>query len=567
MVEKPKALHVLGLEITGEEIRGAKLSQKRGKIVLDDLFSIHVPAEEAAQPKPLYIKKTDKSLHAVAKRYLLATVLPPGDVLVRSIEVSLKKTGDIDSILPFQAEPLLPYPVENAVLDRIFLSQTSEGSLLTLLSARKDRVQALLDQWNKYQLEPEVVTGMSAALATFSTLVSPAKIPLFVIHLSQMEAMCVFVRDGRLIASQSCSRNLQSLQQALAADKELITKEDVSAAFKKVDWNHLDVQEYPHLKESVEQLKLELTRTLFSLAKQNKGVDVPDILITGDCSENYDLSLFLGQILKKNVLTPEIPRSFHAPLPVTMKFAVPIGIAMGSLPLCKDSVNFRQHDLIYPDRWKRLKKPLALYFGLCFVFFISLYMLGEAYLGYQEDEVRTEYTNLLSVMQKPHSAFEKELNSKNKEGFFESPSLKNLSMDQLKERVLILEKELASTPDVFPLQPNILTVSDVLAWLNAQPTVSLNDPVTGQATPLIQIDNLSYSMVKRPEITKKNDRYQVKVELEFGAPTPKEAREFHDALIAPNPIIDPKGEVKWSTNRGKYKASFYLKDRTTYLSQ
>jgi len=60
---------------------------------------------------------------------------------------------------------------------------------------------------------------------------------------------------------------------------------------------------------------------------------------------------------------------------------------------------------------------------------------------------------------------------------------------------------------------------------------------------LLQIENLSYSMVKRPELTKKQERYQVKVELEFTSPTPKLAREFHDALIAPNDLVDPKGDI------------------------
>ena len=56
----------------------------------------------------------------------------------------------------------------------------------------------------------------------------------------------------------------------------------------------------------------------------------------------------------------------------------------------------------------------------------------------------------------------------------------------------------------------------------------------------------------------------MKVELEFSTATPKLAREFHDALIAPNQIVDPKGEVKWSSNRGKYRTSFFLKDKTLY---
>ena len=71
-------------------------------------------------------------------------------------------------------------------------------------------------------------------------------------------------------------------------------------------------------------------------------------------------------------------------------------------------------------------------------------------------------------------------------------------------------------------------------------------------------------MVKRPDQSKKKEKYRVKVDLEFSSPTPKQAREFHDALVAPNDFVDPKDEIKWSSNRGSYRTSFFLKDKTKY---
>lgn len=562
MFEKPKAFHVLGLEQVANEVRGAKLSQKRGKPTLDNLFSIPIPEETTNDVKPLYIKSSGKSLKQVAKRYLIATTLMPGEALVRSMEVTLKKLSDIDSVLAFQAEPLLPYPVESAVLDRIMLEKKANGSLLTLLSARKDRIQALVEDWKIFQIEPEVITCAPVALAQFSRLFAATKAPLYVIHLDSTQTICVLVRDGRLVAAQTCSRHLGSLKEAFAVDSQLAA-EDVKTTFHGVDWENLHAHNYPHLKETFEQLKLELTRTLFALAKQHNGVDVLDVLVTGDCVSYANLTPYLMHSLSKQALAPHIPSTFNAPASTLLKFAIPIGIALSCLPQSKDAVNFRQSGLAYPDPWKRLKRPLILYFALCLTLSIALYTFGEAYLGYQEDELRAEYAGLLSVMQKPHSEFERALKEKNVESLLELP-LKEMSMDQLAERVATLEKELVSKPDIFPLLPNILAVSDVLAWLNLQPTAVSKDPETGKITPLIQIDNFSYTMVKRPEIAKKNERYQVKVELEFSTPTPKEAREFHDALIAPNTLVDPKGEVKWSTNRGKYRASFYLKDKTIY---
>ena len=70
--------------------------------------------------------------------------------------------------------------------------------------------------------------------------------------------------------------------------------------------------------------------------------------------------------------------------------------------------------------------------------------------------------------------------------------------------------------------------------------------------------------MKRPEKKKMREPYQVKVELELTAATPRYAREFYDSLITPNAIIDPKHEIKWSASREKFRTTFFLKDRTIY---
>lgn len=566
MVEKPKALHVLGLEFSDGDIFGAKISQKRGLPCLEQLFSITVPDVSGSEGssvdvKPLYINPARETLQDVAKCYLVAEALPTSDTLVRGLDVSLKKINDIDAVLAFQAEPLLPYPVEGAILDRIVVSQNPNGTSLTLLAARSDRVLASIEAWRRFHIEPEVVTCTPAALSSFSKLVAPQKTVLTVVHLSLTQTVCVLVRNGVLIASQACSKNLGMLENAFLEDCKIESLTERRAAFAQIRWEELSVETFPCLKAALDVLLLDLTRTLFSLEKQNQGEDVSDILITGSCGEYYDLVFYIGDALKKQVITPEVPATFKAPLPQVLKFAVPIGTALGCLVQSKGVVNFRQGALAYPDPWKRLKKPLFSYLSLCLCVSTALYFLGEAYLGYQKDELLSEYTQLLKVAQKPHTLFEKEIDETS--ATFALP-LKEMSTTQIAQRVALLDKELSSTPDIFPLLPNILNVSDVLAWLNTQSTVVQKDPKTGLMIPLIQIDNFSYTMVKRPEITKKNERYQVKVELEFTTQTPKEAREFHDALIAPNALVDPKEDVKWNTNRGKYRASFYLKDKTVY---
>lgn len=104
-------------------------------------------------------------------------------------------------------------------------------------------------------------------------------------------------------------------------------------------------------------------------------------------------------------------------------------------------------------------------------------------------------------------------------------------------------------------------MSDVLAWLGTHPNFVTATKDKGSS---LQIESFNYTLIKRPEPSKKQEKYQVKVELEFSSPTPKMAREFHDALISPNDFVDPKGEIKWNSNKDRYRTSFFLKDKTVY---
>jgi len=560
MTDKPNALHTLGLEFLPHTLLGVQLSQKKGRAVLERIYEL--PFEENTPPSPdtvsqLYANGDGPALQEAYEKALVVTFLNINEVLVRQLEVKLKKDKDIDEVLAFQTEPLLPYPVENALIDKIKIGTTSEGTQLTVIAARKDHIQQHLQHWNALQVEPEVISCAPAALAAFAAQFAPTDQPQLVVHFAHNHTTCILVKEGKLLAAQACHQGMQHLKQAYGQKN-----------FDTLDFSAITKEENPALSDALENLKLDVTRTAYALAKQVKGQEVPTILITGEGATLNQLGAVVCRNLNKTLLTPQPDANFDLTIPQLQKWALPLGAALTCLPDGKDQVNFRQSDYAYPNPWKRYKIPLAIYGALCIALAVAMWYMGNAYLKYKEDGLRKEYAELLDYMHKPYDEFEKEFTAKNPsakrpiEG--EVLNIKQLDEQDITDRLNYLEKDLQSTPDIYPLWANIPTVSDVLAWLSTHPKVVLQDPKTGEKKPLLQIENLSYTLVKRPDMTKKQEHYQAKVEIEFSSPTPKLAREFHDALIAPNALVDPKGEVKWNTNRGLYRASFFLKDKTVY---
>ncbi|MCB1111616.1 MAG: pilus assembly protein PilM [Chlamydiales bacterium] len=521
MPEIVSALQAIGVDIGGRQVRAARLTLQKDGPVVEAVYRV-VAADSDEDVNPLYISDEGKELSALLDKELSVTALHTKQCLVRQLDLKLKKERDIEAVLAFQAEPLLPYPVDEAFLDWIPLEKSDDGTRIAIIAARKEHVAEHLEKWRRMGVEPEVVSAVPAALAVFAGRYSPIDGTQFVINIGAEFTTCVLVNGGKLLAAQSAHFGT----------------------------SHIDEE-----RKVIEQWRSELTRILFSLEKQAKGAEAASVLVTGEGAAIDGLAKELLEGVGKDAVPP-----IEGVLPVEQmqEYAIAIGLALMALPKTPWQINFRQQELAYPNPWRRLIKPVSLYFLACVLLAWAVSTFGSAYYGYQQDQVKEEYADLLAVMDKPYDAFEEEFSAKF--GTDGQMTLKSLTNEELTARLAYLEKEIKAAPDTIALLPDVPTTSDVLAWLSTHPNVVKN------GEPLLKIDNFHYVMVQRPEEKKRQNRYQVKVELEFSSPNPSLAREFHDALIAPNDIVDPKGEIKWSSQRGKYRTSFFLKDKTKYPS-
>lgn len=553
MVEKPDASTTLGIELEKGVLKAVQLSYKKKGPTFDKFFEFIYDPENV---NPLYIKENDHELFKSLQKNLVISALNPQETLIRQLEIQLKKEKDIEEVLAFQTEPLLPYPAENAILDYLKIDKTDEGSLLTVLVARKDHIQAHLDNLSHLNIEPEIVSSTQTALINFANTCCPSAPQICMINIGMYQSTCIFIQNSKLYAAQAIPKGLEFLIDAL---KEEPSSTNIDA----IDFNQLSSENYPFLFQAWENLRLEIKRIIFSFNKQSKNQEIKNVLITGPVALIPNLSVNLVQNLGMTQVFPEPTIFQELDMDQKLNLAIPIGAALSGLPTSTDKINFRQAEYTYPYPWKRLKNTLIIFSSLCLALGLAFYLFGAAYLTYREDQIKNSYLELLTTMNKSFGDFEEHYSS-TKNSI--SLGIDQLNEEDLNERVQALEKDLQSTPNVFPLLPNVPRVSDVLAWLSSQNmVVGKNSPESLPQQPL-QIESFNYSLVKRPEKNKPQEKYQVKIEMEFTSQTPKQAREFHDALIEPNDFVDPKGEVKWNTSHGRYRTSFYLKDKTIYPS-
>lgn len=516
----PKNL-AIGVERNDRLIKCALVQKKYQGPILQEVFSIDL--SEEGNVKPLYIHHP-----------IITTAVDAKTVLVRVMNLPLTKEKDIVAALPFQAEPILPYPIEEAILSYQVLEKEEDSTLVALLSVRKEMISKHVEEWQEFQVEPEQISSIPLALSRFAETYLPFEKKYLVLHLNNNSSTCILTHAGKLLASFSQQEGLNLLKNEATYE------------------------------EGLGRLQRSVIKMSYALAKESGGAPLEGIVVTGEAAEKEGLSQSLIKLTSYPLLTSEDETYSSVEL---LSYAVPIGLALGSFGGKRGHADFRQNELSYPHPWKRFMDQLILYFSAVCLLTLGFYFFSHHYLKFKEDQVKEEYVDLLAGMGKSHKEFEMAFQAKNpeaKETFGgKAPPVADLSIVEISERIGFLRRELQAIPDTFPLFANVPRVSDVLAWLSQHHAVDYEDE-KGERQARLQIENFTYTLVKRPQQGKKNDPYQVKIDLEFSSPNSTWAREFHDALIAPNPLVDSKGEVKWNSNRGRYKTSFFLKDKTIY---
>ena len=415
------------------------------------------------------------------KEAISVSAIQTRDILFRSCEIPLKKQKDIFAALNFHVEPLLPYPIDKAVIQAQITGKQDHSTYLTINAVRKDHLQLHLDDLKKYSIEPEIVTTKAHAFAALSSLLPQTGAPLLIVHESEEEITIVLIENGQMIATRAM--------------------------------------------ENKKEIEPEIQKALLTLTTAHK-------------SKHFDTIYFFGKdpLIKQalhNVSgkAPLVPRSPF--LTLTQDELIHFGLAIGCA-LAHQSVNFRQKEFSYPHPFRRFKKQLICFFSLCFAFTLAICGFAETSLAHKKQSLSQAYSALLEGEGKAIAAL---------------PRTPEAYLSSLK----LLEKEVHARPSTFPLLPQIPKVKELLSWL-----------ASFQGTKSAVIDALHYQMVKRPDFSNRTDKYKVRVDLELTSPDAHSARLFQEALKSPNPFVDTSEEVQWLPIKGKYKASFYLRDKTKY---
>jgi type II secretory pathway component PulL len=121
----------------------------------------HVPVEasgesETREDNPWHaaIAHIVEKLDAAGAACLVS--LPPALVSYRNLRVPFKENRKIRQVLPLEIEPLLPFPLDEVILDFQTVRKT-EGADLIAAAVEKAKLQPILAALNAFRLNPQII--------------------------------------------------------------------------------------------------------------------------------------------------------------------------------------------------------------------------------------------------------------------------------------------------------------------------------------------------------------------------------------------------------------------------
>lgn len=253
-------MHAIGVYVEGNREQRALLCKRKG--------SIHIEWVTEEKTPPLSPKNT-----------ITVSGLEAKDTLVREVQIPLKRRKEILSVLPFQIEPLIPYPLDQAIVLPKMIEK--DRSTLLVVATHHTALTKHLEMLHTQQIDATHVSCTPQALVRAVSYFFPDLTSFSVLHFSQ-ENSCFVVAENKSLR----------LTHALAKDWYL-------------ESSSVDVM--------IERLQAFAKNKLPSLEHP--------LVLTGDVPEDIPSTL-------------RIPKQYSS-------FAIPIGYALDAL-IYKDAVQFRQ---------------------------------------------------------------------------------------------------------------------------------------------------------------------------------------------------------------------------------
>jgi type IV pilus assembly protein PilM len=502
---------MLGVSIEEQELKWALVTKDKG--------SIRLAASSCSPLKESLALSKDL---AKEEKLRIASGLSSEEMIFRSVEIPLKTRGKVLAALPFQLETLLPFAPEQTLICPFQKSLSGKMTQVNVFATSKDSLALHAQRLSSAAAHPDKMTSTPLALYRLARLLYPECKDLLFFHFGSSSSSCICLKGGDLILSQSIPFGKANLIQAAQGDFPDRDKEELKQLI------HSPWESHAHLSAFKEKCGRILERFAVFLKEKIAPCENMPWIVLGEYATSFELIAIWKSVFGSEPLSLNPPASFS--IDILHSHCLSIGFALDGLASDKQSMQLLQKEFTPPQHLLTRKRRALIYAASCLALSVFIaFATG-------------------SILQKKRRALSEKMHL-----YFASNKV--LSEDQIEMELAQSERSFLKQKNTSPFFLTVPKSSEVFAWISTHPCLAMADGLPKEG---IEIKKVRYQLAKFPSIDDPSTPYNAHVDIEFTATTPRLAREFHEALLKGDRIVNAKKEIKWNAQGNQYTVQFEL---------
>jgi len=295
---------IVGLSLSSTHATGVLVRITQNKRVIKKTAYAALEDGSEADYQKRAAQSLQKVIQTLGNHDQVYAALPLSLVTIKELSIPFLDRHKIRMVIDYEVESMLPFPLDDALIDFIITSQDKqEGrSEVLAVAVRKTDAQEILDLYNHAGIQPTILTVDLIALyglyLQIPDYVEPTK-GSALIDLRARSTRIAFIQEGRLRLIRNIPKGIDTLAEQVSADTTIPIDQVLSILYKtgmrKTNEQEIDVSIEKHALNLFNDIAFTLNS--FSL-KLNFFSGITKLIYTGPGAHLEDMMEFSSRTLQ-----------------------------------------------------------------------------------------------------------------------------------------------------------------------------------------------------------------------------------------------------------------------------
>jgi len=394
------AHHAVGIDIGASFLKAVRMKRSGGGVRVTGLFTAELAREGAERPAPEVIVETLKKLLAdnrIPTEHCVSS-FPLSSAIVRNAIVPFTGKSRIRQVIKFQAEPHIPFAVEEVVVDFHEIGvREGDKTAVTIVAAKKELIGKHLDLFTAAGIDPKILSVDVFALINNFLFRAGEKLDdemVALVDIGATKTLVALLKGGEVLLTRSITGGGDDLTEAIQKEFGIdfrnaeSLKREKGAALLPGRPSEEEGKLHKAVSPVLSRFVSEVDRSLRAASAPLKGSTLAKIYLSGGGSLLRELREFCAREFGCEILY----LSNFAPLEgaegedALCSMGVAVGLALQGIGQGKAGIDLRQEEFIHTGPLGKIKRQLAIamVLGLCAAG-LGLYQFLSSFLHNRND--------------------------------------------------------------------------------------------------------------------------------------------------------------------------------------